>query len=325
MTGFPAFQHPTAPVQIAVSDSALGQNHIQAETYWSNARGECVPLVPVVSLSVGTPSFPSGSPNFVSSATLITINATDGGSGAGVASVSFRDFPSGSPPPTFQIAPGASASFNLMGADGPFEIDFFAQSNDNYLCAAQSASLTLDNTAPSISIVQPAATNYVHSAVLTLNYSVSDGAGSGVASISPTMDGSATLAGHGLASGQAINLLTELSLGMHTFTVTAEDNVANVSAPVSVTFSIIVTAESIKGDVNQFLASGKIDNAGIATSLLAKLDAAEDARTRGQCNTADNIYNAFIQEVMALSGVHIDPTAASILIADAQYLIAHCP
>ncbi len=38
-----------------------------------------------------------------------------------------------------------------------------------------------------------------------------------------------------------------------------------------------------------------------------------------------NIYQAFINEVSAQSGKGIDPTAAAIMIADAQYLIAHCP
>jgi len=33
------------------------------------------------------------------------------------------------------------------------------------------------------------------------------------------MDGAASLAGHGLASGQAINLLTEMTWGPHTFNV----------------------------------------------------------------------------------------------------------
>jgi hypothetical protein len=45
---------------------------------------------------------------------------------------------------------------------------------------------------------------------------------------------------------------------------------------------------------------------------------------RGQCGTADNIYQAFIHEVQAQSGKGISATAASILIADAQYLIAQC-
>jgi hypothetical protein len=67
---------------------------------------------------------------------------------------------------------------------------------------------------------------YPHNSILTLNYNVTD-AGSGVAGFTTTMDGSTTLAGHGLASGQVINLLTELATGAHTFSVAATDNVGN--------------------------------------------------------------------------------------------------
>jgi len=38
-----------------------------------------------------------------------------------------------------------------------------------------------------------------------------------------------------------------------------------------------------------------------------------------------NLLNAFINEVSAQSGKHIDAMYANALIADAQYLIAHLP
>jgi hypothetical protein len=137
------------------------------------------------------------------------------------------------------------------------------------------------------------------------------------------MDGATTLDGHGLASGQTINLLTEMSLGTHTFTISAVDNVGHASST-SVTFTIIVTPDSIIADVNEFFAAGKITQ-DEGQSLLAKLEAAKAARAAGDCATAATIYQAFINEVQAQSGKHIDPTAAAIMIADAEYLIAHCP
>jgi len=86
-----------------------------------------------------------------------------------------------------------------------------------------------------------------------------------------------------------------------------------------------VTPESIQGDVTQFLQSGAIKNAGEATSLLGKLVAAAAARAAGNCSTAANIYQAFINTLNAQSGKGVDATAAAMMIADAQYLIAHCP
>jgi hypothetical protein len=176
---------------------------------------------------------------------------------------------------------------------------------------------------PTITIIQPAPTKYLHSDVLTLNYSEAD-TGCGVGSVTPRLDGLTVLDGHGLLSGQAISLLTELAPGDHTFTVNAADNVGGTSSA-SVSFTIIVTPDSIKDDVGQFGESGAINNRGIAKSLLAKLDAAAAARARGSCATADNIYQAFINELQAQSGKHVDAAAAAIMITDAQYLIAHCP
>jgi hypothetical protein len=321
----PASQHPTAPVRLVASDPALGQGFITAASYWSNAFGACVPFVPVTTLSIGAPKFPAASASpFIASATQLDLVATEA-SGHGIASVSFRVFPGGTPPPDFTVAPGASTSFQVTGSDGSYTIEFFAQSADGVLEDTHTKTVVLDNTPPVLAIAQPTAGDYVHSAVLTLDYSANDGSGSGVASVTARLDGSTTLAGHGLDSGQAIPLLTELALGSHDFTVGAVDNLGNESAPATVTFAIIVTAESIKDDVHQFFDAGKIRNGGLANSLLAKLNAAASARARGNCKAAANIYEAFIHELEAQSGNGVDTTAAAIMIADAEYLIGHCP
>jgi FIMAH domain-containing protein len=175
---------------------------------------------------------------------------------------------------------------------------------------------------PVITVIQPAATNYLHTDVLTLDYSVAE-TGCGVGSVTPLMDGMTTVHGHGLDDGQKIDLLTELTTGDHTFTVDAVDNVGGPSMS-SVTFTIIVTAESIKDDVRHFMASGDV-TLDDGRSLLKLLDAAANARARGNCATANQFYQALIKELTAQSGKKVSSTAAAIMIADAQYLIAHCP
>ena len=218
-------------------------------------------------------------------------------------------------------ATGEMPSVQFPGT-GTFPVDLtVADSQISTMCST--TAIVQDTTPPAIAISQPAPITYVHSATLTLGYMVTDVC-TGVKSFTPTIDGFATLMGHSLPSGQMINLLTELSLGTHTFSISAVDNVGNADAS-SVVFTIIVTADSIKDDVTQFLAAGKIKNKGEANSLLAKLDAAANARARGQCSTAANNYQAFINELNAQSGKGVDANAAAIMIADAQYLIAHCP
>ena len=62
-----------------------------------------------------------------------------------------------------------------------------------------------------------------------------------------------------------------------------------------------------------------------ATSLLQKLNAAAAYRAKHDCKNANTTYRNFISELRAQTGKKVTAQAASILIADAQYLIAHCP
>lgn len=277
---------------------------------------------PQTYLSFDGPQYSVNSQMFVSGSTLVRMNGSDLDSG--VQNLWYRVYAQGSTPPAYIPILASSAGLFLSGPDGPYELDDYATDNAGNDESAHANILDLDNTPPQAGFLQPTATAYPHSGILQLNYSVSDGAGSGVKSFTATLDGATSLAGHGLASGQPINLLTELSLGSHTFAVASTDNLSNAGAN-SVTFSIIVTADSIKGDVTQFLQNGAIDNGGIANSLLAKLNAASSLRGSGNCSGAANLYQAFIDELQAQSGKHVSVGAASTMITDAQYLMTHCP
>jgi hypothetical protein len=331
--GPPAFPHPTEAVPLVVDDPSL-DNRIMVAPYWSAADAEahandpvpfnaCVPILPKSTVKFGTPTFAGGGGQFITSGTPVTIDATDGGTNTGIATVSYRFFPVGATPPDFTTQP-LPIQFAVTGSDGPYLIETFATGNNGLIEVTHATGAVLDNTAPISTIVTPAATQYVHSSTLTLAYSTTDGAGSGVATETATLDGATTVGGHGLASGQAINLLTELALGPHAFNVAGVDHVTNRGVA-AVSFTIVVTAESIKDDVNEFLAAGLIKNKGLANSLLAKLSSAADARTRGQCGTASNKYQAFVNELQAQGAKGVDAQAAAIMIGDAQFLIANCP
>ena len=275
------------------------------------AGNQEAPNTVTVRIDLTPPSVACGSPDGLWHASDVTIACTASDSLSGLAN-------------------GADASFNLTTSVPVGTETAVAFTNGRTVFDVAGNSTTqgpigpnmVDKKPPVIVINQPMATQYVHSATLTLNYTVTDG-GSGVATFTPTMDGGTTVGGSGLPSGQMINLLTTLPLGPNTFAISAADKVNNQTSA-SVTFTIIVTPASIIDDVNQFQASGAI-SAGIATALLAKLNAALAARNAGDCATAANIYSAFIAQVMAQTGKGITPVAAAILIADAQYLITHCP
>jgi len=88
---------------------------------------------------------------------------------------------------------------------------------------------------------------------------------------------------------------------------------------------VTVTPDSIAADVRASLASGAITKEGIASSLLSELDAAKAARDRGQCKTASNIYQQFVDDVSAQSGKSITVATASRLTSEAEFLQGNCP
>jgi hypothetical protein len=217
--------------------------------------------------------------------------------------------------------------FNLAGADGWYEADTYATDNAGNDSASNSAVAYFDNTAPVAAITQPAATQYGHGDTLTLNYTVSDGTGSGVNSFAPKMDGAtAQQFGASLDSGQTLSLYS-MQVGPHTFSVDSVDNVNNAGTN-SVTFTITVTFASLGKDVINLQALGCIDNIG--QSLTAKISAAQNLYGKGQIQTAINTLAAAIYEVQAQAGKHIlntchDPSGrlfnpVQLLLGDLQYM-----
>jgi hypothetical protein len=288
-------------------------------------------------LVIGTPNFVGAGGTYISATTPVIPQTAD----PNVEGFQYRFHLQGAPLPTYattpfpvhwthaDLAPGVhSVEVSVGGAnagDGPYDFQYSAESFGNLLESRHTSTVVLDTTPPVVSIVQPQTGTYTHSSVLTLGYSANDGNGSGVASLVPTMDNATTLPGGvGLQSGQPIKLLTELTLGSHTFSVSATDNVNNVGTS-SVTFTVIVTSRSIMDDVRQFLHSGAIKHEEVAESLLEKLDEAAEARAKGRCSAASRIYQAFIHELQKRTGKDVAASAAAIMIADANYLIAHCP
>lgn len=82
-----------------------------------------------------------------------------------------------------------------------------------------------------------------------------------------------------------------------------------------------VTIQSLSQCVHHAYDEGLIDNQGVALSLLAKLDAAQAAQSRGSNAVAVNLLQAFINEVRAQSGVHIQAMHAEHMIMHAQMVI----
>lgn len=103
------------------------------------------------------------------------------------------------------------------------------------------------------------------------------------------------------------------------------DSVVGLGLAFEPTATVAITPASTRADVQSAVQSGAISSSGVATALLAQLDAASAARTRGQCATAASIYQAFINALAAQSGQFVAATTAAQLTGDAQFLISNCP
>src|SRR5262249_61239843 len=139
------------------------------------------------------------------------------------------------------------------------------------------------------------AATYAHADVLTLDYAVAD-ACVGVKTQTALLDGATTVAGHGLADGQAIDLLTELALGPHTFRLEATDLLSNASAT-AVSFTVVATADGLVDAVRRFGATGGVRDPGTDDALAALARAAAGKHEAGDCRNAATHYDTFIKNV----------------------------
>src|SRR6266567_3273603 len=81
------------------------------------------------------------------------------------------------------------------------------------------------------------------------------------------------------------------------------------------------TIDSLETCVEHAASQGLINSKGVTQSLLAKLDAAEEAIEEGHTSQAIHLLRAFIHEVEAQSGKHIDPMHAQDMVMHAQMVI----
>lgn len=290
-------------------------------------------------LVIGTPNFVGSGNTYFTSATPMIPQTAD----PNVEGFQYRFHLQGADLPTYATSPfpihwahadlasGVHSVEVKVGAanagDGLYDFQYSAESFGNLLEPRHTATFVLDNTAPVITIAQPAAATYGRGDTLTLNYTVSDGTGSGVKTVTAKLDGlTAAQFGASLDSGQKIYLFS-MSLGSHTFSIDAVDNLGNASSK-SVAFTIGVTPDSLKEDVTDLQTLGCIDNIGQA--LLAKISAAQDLITKGQMQAAINTLAALILQVQAQAGNHISTSCADpngktfdpvqLLLEDAHYL-----
>ena len=160
-------------------------------------------------------------------------------------------------------------------------------------------------------------------AVAKANQSIAFGPLNGKAYGDPDFSVSAT-ASSGLPVGflafgactVAANVVHLTGIGSCTITAFQGGNANYSAAPeVSQSFAVIITYDGLSRLVSQF-----VTKAGVANSMLAKLDNARKAEARGDLNARAGMINAFINEVQAQTNKAVSAENAAILIALAKSL-----
>jgi subtilisin-like proprotein convertase family protein len=152
----------------------------------------------------------------------LTLNAVDNQGGSGVREIAYSVSGAQTIPAT--TVSGSAASLTV-GAEGASTVTFYSKDNAGNIEAAQTLTLNIDKTKPTITINAPSETYFLNQPV-NASYSCSDSA-SGLATCSGT-----------LPDGASVNTS---SLGLGNFTVTATDvagNSADASSRYAVAYNI---------------------------------------------------------------------------------------
>jgi fibronectin type 3 domain-containing protein len=187
----------------------------------------------------------------------------------------------------------------LFDKDGRYSVSYRSTDHEGNAEAPKTISFNIDGTAPVIVVAVPFEGTYSSAEDLTPQFTATDSV-SGI-DVTKTV---AILDGKPVQTGKVIALYA-LELGTHEFTVTASDLAGNTTSR-TVRFQTAASLDSLKVLVKRFKSRGWIDNKGIETSLLTKLNAGN--------------VKSFIQEVEAQAGKHVSNEAATVLLRDARTL-----
>jgi len=245
----------------------------------------------------------AGANGWFKSSVTVTLHARDDEDGTGVAFVEYSLNGGGWQRYTapFMVAAQGSTTVRARATDR-------AGNAENPWA---SSTFKIDSVGPALSLSSPGATEYPHTASVQVSFAASD-ALSGLANVAADLDGVA------MTNGQTIQLLT-LGLGTHILTVSASDRAGNSSAT-GVGFTVVATIDTLIGAVNSFVSAGQID-ASVGKSLLVKLNDAKQALARGSVTAARGKLSDFKSQVSAKSGQGIAPSAAQVLLGDADYVL----
>jgi hypothetical protein len=282
-------------------------------------------VAPVSVLTTTGPTSSSGGTTYVSGSTQIQISSTDNYWTKPDLRVFVRQAPS-------PFGPGVAADpapFSITGADGPKTVEYFAKdargTPDCNTEATKTASFSVDNTPPTITVVSPLPlpTTYTSDAILPLFFTATDtGAG-----VDPTTRRHFADGVEKTPVPTTIDLFDYVA-GPHLYRAEVKDMLGNLGSA-NVAWMVVVTSASLHNNLDKALERGCITNTQTHHSLETKLDNAASAEAKGQTGAMANMLDAFVNEVAARtgapteSGKTITAYCANILTTNANALAGH--
>ncbi|TYC21298.1 DUF1349 domain-containing protein [Micromonospora sp. MP36] len=246
--------------------------------------------------------------------TTVTYEAANGAGwhrGDIAVTLTATDSTSGIAATEYQLDGGAWTAYTgpvIVSGDGSHELAYRSTDKAGNVEVAATKTFKIDGIAPSVSISGIAdGQSYGDSGQPAVGWSAAD-AGSGVATIAATLDG--TTIGVGELP------LWKLTLGEHTLEVTATDHAGN-RATETIRFQVTTSYDDLKQLVNRFNGAGDISK-GIATALRAQLDEAKAEEEAGDLAEA----KAVLQQFRSFATKQVaDLATRQVLVRDAEALI----
>ncbi|MDD5614687.1 MAG: hypothetical protein PHH85_00630 [Candidatus Methanoperedens sp.] len=197
-----------------------------------------------------------------------------------------------------------------LDTEGVHNIEYSSIDNDGNPELIRTSQVKLDLTAPEISIISPEPRVYLHSDIITLDFSGSD-ALSGIFSIAARINGAP------VTTSQDFDMLS-LSPGAYVFRAAAQDNAGNIKVS-TVNFTVISNMNSLIALNQRTIRNGWITEFSTAQNLTNILVLAGENLKAGKKEQANNILKTYINEIEMKRGKTITEYGADILITEASY------
>jgi hypothetical protein len=190
------------------------------------------------------------------------------------------------------------AEFSLS-TEGVHKIEYSTMDSAGNAEEIKTSFVKLDYTAPGISIVCPAPGVYLHSDIITLDFSGTDSL-SGIFSLNAKINNTQVF------TSQEFDMLS-LSPGFHEFEALGMDNAGNFGVS-KVNFTVISNIDSLSALNERAAGNGWITSEGTAGILTQKLALARNKIDAGQKDKAKDLIKSYMNEIDIQRGKNIRDT-----------------